>query len=420
MRCLAARLVVIVTVAMVAIATGQATWPPGPTITCGWNDTSSELLLSWSPTAGAPPLTEQADVYEVQLAPSPFAQASAVYTTVDTNVSLGLDLLLPKTTYFVSARSHAGWAFRTGHQMGVDSWGKSGAVVACTTGARLVEGDAQKGTHIDAVKEAKTFTFESWRISEFSTNVDYLLNHDGADAGGSMLLVTGLSQYEFYAGESSLYDSWLGASTSEMVISRYCIDAIKPDTPGTVTTRGDPNFADYVSCNNQVDKSSSNCSCAVFEDRQWGRLSLEPACHIGSTKLPCPVNPGNECSCTCTTKATEVSSLYTGMINVFGGGDNTPVGKWYSHPEGGACRAGEPLGYVRPDGSRCTWRVRPMVRVVRGWQLYAAGLNATGLRCDPSEGVGSSCAPLVEQIHQNQGISESVMARAPFQPWQCK
>ena len=36
-------------------------------------------------------------------------------------------------------------------------------------------------------------TFESWRISEYSTNVDYLLNHDGADAAGSSLLLTGLA-----------------------------------------------------------------------------------------------------------------------------------------------------------------------------------------------------------------------------------
>jgi len=277
-----------------------------------------------------------------------------------------------------------------------------------------------EATHADAIAGADTFTFHSWRIGDFSTDVDYLLNHDGADAGGSSLLVTGLAQFEFYASELALHGSWLGASTTQMVISRYCIDAIKPDTPGTVTTRGDPNFTDYVPCNNQADKTSSNCSCAVFQDRQWGRLKLEPACHVGSTKLPCPANPGSDCVCTCTPEATSVSELYTGMVNVFGGDDNRRVGKWYSHPEGGACRAGEPLGHVRPDGSRCTWREQPMVRVLRGWQLYAAGLNATGLRCNPNEGFGELCSPLIDQIRQNQEVAENVMAQAPPQPWTCE
>ena len=55
-------------------------------------------------------------------------------------------------------------------------------------------------------------------MSEYAAGeVDYLLNHDGADAAGSSLLFTALSQYEFVAGDLFLHDSWTGGSTSEAV-----------------------------------------------------------------------------------------------------------------------------------------------------------------------------------------------------------
>ena len=47
----------------------------------------------------------------------------------------------------------------------------------------------------------------------------------------------------------------------------FCIDALPPRMPRNDTTRGDPRFADYASCNNQPDKSASNCTCAVAADR---------------------------------------------------------------------------------------------------------------------------------------------------------
>ena len=90
--------------------------------------------------------------------------------------------------------------------------------------------------------------------------------HDSADRGGSSLLITGLAQYESLAGSLSLHDIWTGGSTAEMVITTFCIDALKPEVPGIVTTRGDPKFADYQSCNNQANKAAPNCTCAVVDE----------------------------------------------------------------------------------------------------------------------------------------------------------
>ena len=116
-----------------------------------------------------------------------------------------------------------------------------------------------------------------------------------------------------------------------------------------------------------------------------------------------------------------MSRHYTGMIDVFAldNKDDDPIGRWYSHPLVAECRGAEPLGNVRHDGSRCTWKQRKVARVMRGWQLYAAGLNASGLNCDPSAGVGESCAPNAAQITYNMRIMDIVMASAPLQPWSC-
>ena len=62
---------------------------------------------------------------------------------------------------------------------------------------------------------AETHTFESWRMSEYAAGeVDYLLNHDGADAAGSSLLFTALAQYEYRMGDLALQGSWMGGSTA--------------------------------------------------------------------------------------------------------------------------------------------------------------------------------------------------------------
>ena len=58
------------------------------------------------------------------------------------------------------------------------------------------------------------------------------------------------------------------------------------------------------------------------------------------------------------------SAQYVGMLSVFASddADNSPIGKWYSQPRNGECRSDEPLGATRGDGSRCTWKMRPVSR----------------------------------------------------------
>jgi hypothetical protein len=299
-------------------------WPPGPKISCSWEPATSRLQLSWNAVAD-PKYKLPADIYEVQVADSPSSRAAAVLTSSALNATFGTDVLLPKTTYYFSVRSHAGWAFLTGHAMGASTWGKVGPITSCTTG-ELGELSVPK-EHV----QNDTFTFEVWRISEYSSEVDYLLQHDSADKGGSSLLLTALAQYEDILGGLALHDSWTGGSVADAVISTYCVDALKPVKPGTVTTRGSTDFADYQSCNNQPDKSAPNCSCAVDLDRLWGRLSLSPSCHKSLLpEQPCTQAPGEKCVCTCSAEATVNSESYIGMVPSYArdDSDDAPSGHW--------------------------------------------------------------------------------------------
>ena len=410
---------------------GALTLPRGPKPACKWDANSASLAVSWEVAVGPEPLPYPADVYEIQISASPFARASAISTVGGLEARLGLDLLLPNTTYYLSMRAHAGWAFATGHFMGSDTWGKLGPQTACTTGT---EGQRSSVTSAPAPASdgggdgggSESFTFETWRLSEYAAGeVDYLLNHDGADAAGSALLFTALAQYEYRMGDLSLQTSWTGGSTAELVLTTYCIEALRPEVPGNDTTRGDPRFADYQSCNNQADKTSATCSCAVATDRLWGRLPLSPpACEVPVIKTPCPSDGSSGCTCTCTPQQLKSSAEFTGMVDVFARDDETDhaIGKWYSHPAGAACASGEKLGAVRPDGSRCTWKQSQSARTMRGWQLYAAGLNASGLAVDKLAGCLSnapSCSPAAAQIRENVGVMKSVLDSAPLAPWKC-
>jgi hypothetical protein len=98
------------------------------------------------------------------------------------------------------------------------------------------------------------------------------------------------------------------------------------------------------------------------------------------------------------------------------------VGRWYSHPAGVACKSNEKLGALRPDGSRCTWKQSQSARTMRGWQLYAAGLNASGLATERLAGCltnAPGCSPLAAQIRENVAVMKSVLDSAPLAPWKC-
>ena len=417
-----------------AVASGGAlTLPRGPKLACKWDRTQATLNVSWEMAVGPEPLPYPADVYEIQISASPFARAAAISTVGGLQAQLGLDLLLPNTTYYLSMRAHAGWAFATGHFMGIDTWGKLGPQTACTTGMQDTSRSSSSATaasapasdHGGSDGRSESFVFESWRLSEYAAGeVDYLLNHDSADAAGLALLFTALAQYEYRMGDLVLQNSWTGGSTAQLVLTTYCIEALRPEVPGNDTTRGDPRFADYQSCNNQVDKTSASCSCVVATDRLWGRLPLSPSCEVPATKTPCPTDGSDGCTCTCTPQQRRASAEFTGMIDVFARDDenDNAIGKWYSHPAGAACVSNEKLGAVRPDGSRCTWKQSQSARTMRGWQLYAAGLNASGLALDKLAGCLSnapSCSPVAAQIRENVGVMKSVLDSAPLAPWKC-
>ena len=93
----------------------------------------------------------------------------------------------------------------------------------------------------------------------------------------------------------------------------------------------------------------------------------------------------------------------------------------YSHPVATACADTEPLGTARADGTVCTWKEALVARTIRGFQLYNAGLNTTGLTCPLSglAGGGPECAPYAAQIAQNVAVMRRVLAAAPLAPWTC-
>jgi hypothetical protein len=85
------------------------------------------------------------------------------------------------------------------------------------------------------------------------------------------------------------------------------------------------------------------------------------------------------------------------------------------------CYPGFKLGSATPFGTHqpCTWKPRPVARVVRGWELYAAGFNATRNLNGCTPGV-STCPPPTEQIRQNTDVVRSILNRQNLAPWKCE
>jgi hypothetical protein len=253
---------------------------------------------------------------------------------------------------------------------------------------------------------------EAARISESTPSVDYLMNHDSG----------------------SLSASWLGQPVLSASMTFFCVDAVKAPMSGTSTTGTHKGFSDYLSCGNNADKSIPECSCAVAIDRGWGNLDVanDPRCRKtnGTTRTsePCDVPAAASdwfnCDCQCDQADMDRSTNYTGIIDVYGrgqNGDKEPVGVWYHHPWGTECYPGSELGSPTSFGTRqpCTWKPRPIARVVRGWELYAGGLNTTRTHAGCTVGV-STCPPPVEQVRQNTEIVRGILKRQNLAPWKCE
>ena len=149
-------------VAAVAAATpqpkGAVTWPRGPKLRCAWDAATHALRVSWPRAVAPDPAALAADVYEINIAAASLGRALAVHTTGDLGAELGLDVLLPETTYYLSLRAHAGWAFGSGRLMGADTWGMLGPETACDTGAAPdVVSRAEQGSVFAAHANQRSF-----------------------------------------------------------------------------------------------------------------------------------------------------------------------------------------------------------------------------------------------------------------------
>ena len=114
-------------VVTLAPLSAKVSWPPGPAVACVWNASTASMQLSWNQSVGVEPDPYPADVYEIQVAESRLAPSAAVVTTSGLSTVLGIDLVLPTTTYYISARAHAGWAFPSGRFLNAGTWGTSGS-----------------------------------------------------------------------------------------------------------------------------------------------------------------------------------------------------------------------------------------------------------------------------------------------------
>ena len=272
-------------------------WPSPPSLSCKWSSTTHSLHVSFTFDALSKKL---ADLTELGISSSkdarPFTTVALVAPSYATSTQIGLDELLPSTTYYLSARCHSSNISQTctSQALGAGSWSRYGEKVACTTGAAASSLLASSSTKSSAM------VFETYRISERTVEVDYMAAHDSGDLLGDAGLITGIAQYEAMYGPGSLSGSWLGIELEAVAIQRGCIEALPPDLPGNVTTGGDPGFADYLSCNAVPCGPYPGCGCTAAIDRLWGNLDVSPPICHDPTK-------GKGAKCTRETDARRVS-----------------------------------------------------------------------------------------------------------------
>ena len=390
-------------------------WPDPPTVSCKWNAQSHSLDVSFAWTAKQP-----VDVVELGFAEATGARPLAVYTSVDlTGVSVGLDELLPSATYYLSARGHSSDVSKNcGSQaLSRGSWGRYGEQVACTTGG----GD----TTLVRPPSTTPLSFEAFRISEGTVEVDYMAAHDSGDLGGDAMLITGIAQYESLFGSGSLSATWLGLELESVAIQLGCVESLPPELPGNVTTGGDPSFTDYLSCNSVACGPYPGCGCTAAVDRLWGNLDISPpVCHDPKdTKTACTHDPDSgflgPCTCSCDAAHANSSQFFTGMMPVYVPGEQKPIGRWYSHPFVTYCPPGVPLGTLTGYGVPCTWQQRAVTRIVRGWQMFAAGFNATAPNGCTAVPGSTSCKPEAAQVRQNAAVIRRLFEALPLAKWNC-
>jgi len=347
---------------------------------CDWVD--GHLQVKWKAPAGTP-----SDYYEIQLSRTSDGQAFGIFSTAA--LSADIDSLSPSTTYWVRVRAHA----RGTPSLGPGTWSNPGAARECRTGAVPAPVASTRRT------APGTMTLEVMRESEFTYDVDYLMNHNSGSLLGDVSLLT-----------FSTYQGWLNVTMQNATYTVFCVDIVSTRIPDTITTGGNDSFADYASCNNNENATDPQCECDISIDRRIGGLNVDKYCRQADGSACHPFRDRDrDCHCNCTRSSLQYSATYTGMMPVFFGGQQA-LGAWYSHPKATECAEHEELRERRSDGTVCTWKRRPAARVMRGWQVLEAGWNA-------SSGPMRSVDP--GQVAQNAAVVRKVLASQPMLPWQC-
>merc|ERR1719265_1602727 len=232
------------------------------------------------------------------------------------------------------------------------------------------------------------------------------MNHNAGDVTADAAFVTVTSN------GTDTPSTW-NVTLRHSLLTRYCVEVLAADVPGTVTTGGDPRFADYLSCGNGDDISDPQCTCDVWIDRNISgdvlARELVKSCHAPGGQQPC-TDP-HTCTCSCTNASLGYSATYTGMMPLYFNGPEL-LGYFYSFPKATECKEGEAVGTLRADGATCTWKRHPEARTLRGADALSAGWNTTL----PPALLTLEAA----QARQNAAVLRRVFDSRDLQPWMCE
>lgn len=365
---------------------------------CEWE--ADQLRVTW-------PAVHGADYYELQVSDvsdSDGERAFAIFSTADTVATL--DFLLPGRGYSLRLRSHAAGM----PNLAPGSWGRPGQATTCTTGP------AGQRAAREADEAVKTFTLEVMRGSEWTRDVDYLMNHNSADVLGEVTAII--------ISDPPPDPSWFFQPLENMTFTVYCLEVMHVELTDTITTEGNSAFADYGSCNLQDDVSDPQCFCAAWQDRILANVSLRECWMTSFPLLPCLshytlMNGLGGCTCECPEKSLAQSATHIGMEPVYFAQPER-LGAWYSHPKATECSESETVGAARPGGAPpCTWKRRSDARVLYGRQLLQHGWNRTHFPPGPKTSPLWPVSMDPMQVHQNTAVVRAVLASSPALPWRC-
>eukprot|EP00929_Paragymnodinium_shiwhaense_P033051 TRINITY_DN18222_c1_g1_i1.p1 TRINITY_DN18222_c1_g1~~TRINITY_DN18222_c1_g1_i1.p1 ORF type:complete len:412 (+),score=73.48 TRINITY_DN18222_c1_g1_i1:72-1238(+) len=352
---------------------------------CRWAEKQGYLLVDLSSEGSA-------DYFEVQVATKPNSNATAAFSTSKSTAEL--DFLSEDTTYYLRSRAHAVGM----PSLGPGTWGAVSAEVECKTGRKAPRFEFK-------YPRADTFMLEVMRESEFTDDLDYLMNHNSGD------IVADTAFIQFSSNDPS-QPSFLNVTFRTATMTLYCLEVLKVQFNNTFSTGGDSRFADYASCNDNGNATDPQCECDNWIDRVLSDTpKLADLCHDakGEKCSREQFAKGVDCKCPCSDASLAQTARHVGMMPV---NFSTPqrFGSWFSTPKDTECSEDEHVGALRTDGSICTWKRRQEVRIVKGGDLLDLGWNttSTGHQVD------------IEQIRQNAALVRRNFDAQPYKTWSCE